>query len=120
MNVKNGGYCDQLCTNTIGSYVCSCYSGYELQDKSRCVAPNSTLLKIYFAHDRSVWRMDSFGQNQVLVANTTAASGLDYHYNKNLLYWTDTKTRKVTHFLFFRFTLFYCFRFQYFMFFLSF
>lgn len=93
------GYCDQICTNSLGSYTCSCYPGFELQDKSRCIkSSNSSQITIFFAHDKSVWRMDSFGQNQVLVANATAASGLDFHYNKNFLYWTDTKTRKVKYY----------------------
>lgn len=39
--------------------------------------------------------MDGSGQNPKLFANATAASGLDYHYLKNLLYWSDTKTKKV-------------------------
>ena len=26
--------CSQVCTNTIGSYKCSCYSGYQLSDDS--------------------------------------------------------------------------------------
>lgn len=89
------GYCDQLCTNTEGSYSCSCFPGYELLDRARCASPNSSSLLIFFAHDRSVIRMDVHGSNQILVANTTAASGLDFNFQKNLLYWTDTKTRKV-------------------------
>lgn len=95
------GYCDQICTNKIGSYSCSCYPGYDLKipsdgsDKPRCYAHNSSSLRIYFAHDKSVWRMDNSGFGAVLVANTTAASGLDFHYQKNILYWSDTKTRKI-------------------------
>ena len=30
--------CDQLCSNTLGSYTCSCYSGYELDtDNHTCI-----------------------------------------------------------------------------------
>lgn len=89
------GFCDQRCANTEGSYTCSCYPGYQLLDKARCVSPNSNNLLVFFAHDRSVYRMDSHGRNQQLIANTTTASGLDFHFSKNLLYWTDTKTKKV-------------------------
>lgn len=36
------------------------------------------------------------GKEPEVVVNATAASGLDYHYKKNLLYWSDTETRKVS------------------------
>lgn len=39
--------------------------------------------------------MNSIGGDVKIVANTTGASGLDFHYQRNLLFWTDTKTRKV-------------------------
>ena len=37
--------CSQVCTNTIGSYLCSCNSGYELSNDSHtCIG--QTLLQI--------------------------------------------------------------------------
>uniref|UniRef100_A0A665WGE2 Thrombomodulin n=1 Tax=Echeneis naucrates TaxID=173247 RepID=A0A665WGE2_ECHNA len=30
-------FCDQLCTNTLGSYVCSCSDGYRLEGQYQCV-----------------------------------------------------------------------------------
>ena len=30
--------CDQLCTNTVGSYSCGCYEGYELDNNNKCIA----------------------------------------------------------------------------------
>lgn len=40
---KNGsGPCSQLCVNTVGSYYCSCYSGYRLQpDHQTCLCEYS-------------------------------------------------------------------------------
>ncbi|CAH3149970.1 unnamed protein product, partial [Porites evermanni] len=45
--LANGG-CQHTCTNTDGSYKCSCYSGYQLkpdgltcQDKDECMLANS-------------------------------------------------------------------------------
>lgn len=38
---------------------------------------------------------DESGQAE-LVSNTTSAWGLDYHYRKDMLYWSDTETRKVS------------------------
>lgn len=40
-------------------------------------------------------KMDSKYQNQVVVANATSASGMDYHYAFNTLYWSDVKLKKV-------------------------
>ena len=34
INECQQGRCSQVCTNTIGSYKCSCYSGYQLSDDS--------------------------------------------------------------------------------------
>ena len=37
-NTANGG-CNQICTNIIGSFVCSCNTGYELDsDQRTCVS----------------------------------------------------------------------------------
>ena len=33
--VTNNGGCDHYCTNTIGSFVCSCYPGYTLDGDGR-------------------------------------------------------------------------------------
>lgn len=88
------GFCSQKCTNTDGSYVCSCFQGYELSDKSKCVASNASSMRIIFAHDKSIWKMEISG-NPKLIANATAASGVDYNFAANRLYWSDTKTKKI-------------------------
>lgn len=89
------GYCDQLCTNTEGDYICSCAKGYFLQSKNRCIASNASLMMIYFAHENAVVSMNYQGNDVRIVANTTGATGLDYHYRKGLLFWSDIKTRRV-------------------------
>ena len=78
-----------------GNYKCSCTSGYVLLENSYCRAPNGSNVKILFAHDKSVWSLEQQGGSQTLLANATQASGLDYHYERKLLFWSDTKTRKV-------------------------
>lgn len=76
--------------------MCSCYSGYELMDKKKCVASNRTQpFQVYFAQDKNIMKMDSKYQNQVVVANATSASGMDYHYAYNMLFWSDVKLKKV-------------------------
>lgn len=90
------GFCDQICTNTEGSYKCSCAPGYTLKEKNRCNALNASSLMLYFVHDKAIYRMTPTGAEAQVIANTTGASGLDFHYNKNLLFWSDTKTKRVS------------------------
>ncbi|KAF5276464.1 hypothetical protein FQA39_LY06533 [Lamprigera yunnana] len=92
---REWGYCDQLCTNTDGGYSCSCAPGYVMQEKNKCAALNASSMYLFFAHDRNVYRMNSRGEDVKIIANTTGASGLDFHYKKNLLFWSDVKTRKI-------------------------
>lgn len=89
------GHCDQLCTNSDGSFSCSCASGYTLQEKSRCAATNPNELELIFAHDRAIVRMSAHGDGARSLANATAASGISFHLQLGLLFWSDTKTRKV-------------------------
>lgn len=89
------GHCDQLCANSDGSFTCSCAAGYTLMDKSRCAAPNAANLELIFAHDRAIVRMNAHGENSRNIANATGASGISFHKDRNLLFWSDTKTRKV-------------------------
>lgn len=91
------GYCDQLCTNTEGSYMCSCAAGYSLNvnNNKRCVAGDAKNLELIFAHDKAIVRMGNHGANARIFVNATSASGISYHYARNALYWSDIKTRKV-------------------------
>ncbi|XP_075155675.1 low-density lipoprotein receptor-related protein megalin [Haematobia irritans] len=89
------GHCDQLCTNTEGSYSCSCTHGYTLINNAKCIAPDANNLQLIFAHDRAVVRMSSHGGDPRIIANASSASGVAYHYQRNTLYWSDIKTRKV-------------------------
>lgn len=52
-------------------------------------------MRLLFAHHSAIYKANSEGSSLELVTNTTAASGLDFHYQKNLLFWSDTVTRKV-------------------------
>lgn len=94
------GFCDQLCTNTDGSFKCSCAPGYVLQSsKIRCAAVNASELELVFAHDKAVYRMNARGEDVQVIANSTGASGVDFHYQKNLFFWSDAKTKRVSCFV---------------------
>ena len=89
------GFCDQLCMNTDGGYQCSCANGYILKERNHCQATNASDLVIYFAHERAIHVMNSRGEDLRIIANTTGASGLDFHYAKNWLFYSDVKTKRV-------------------------
>lgn len=90
------GFCDQLCSNTDGGYLCACAVGYVLNGKNRCFAQNGTSpLEIIFAHEKAVYRMQARGTDVRIIANSTGASGVDFHYQRNTLYWSDAKTKRV-------------------------
>ncbi|KAL3276135.1 hypothetical protein HHI36_020854 [Cryptolaemus montrouzieri] len=88
------GHCEQLCTNTLREYTCSCASGYTLTNKTKCIADYARFLKILFVHEKSIVRLDAAGANSV-IANTTSGSGLDYHFEESLLFWSDAKTKRI-------------------------
>lgn len=91
------GFCDQICANTDGSYGCSCAPGYLLSGKNRCFAQNgSSPLELIFAHEKAVYRMNARGTDVRIIANSTGASGVDFHYQRNMLYWSDAKTKRVS------------------------
>lgn len=91
------GFCDQLCANADGGYACSCAPGYLLAGKNRCFAQNgSSPLELIFAHEKAVYRMNARGTDVRIIANSTGASGLDFHYQRNMLYWSDAKTKRVS------------------------
>ena len=89
-------FCDQKCENTDGSFKCTCIEGYELEDRTYCKAKLSyPKMKIFFTHTDTIYTMDSRGNKRNAIANATAASGLDFHYKRRLLFFTDTEKRKV-------------------------
>ena len=72
-------------------------------------------MKLFFTHTNMIFSMGMDGKDkvsqskikkdktnfhfsrpQVSIANATAASGLDFHFKRHLLFFTDTDKRKVT------------------------
>ncbi|XP_045536115.1 low-density lipoprotein receptor-related protein 2 [Papilio machaon] len=95
---RDWGPCHQLCVNTPGSYSCACAPGYTLEEKGRCTARGAGAW-LALAHARGVLRLDALAHAQpsppLQLANASAAAGLDFHYRRNMLYWSDLKTRKI-------------------------
>ncbi|VVD04124.1 unnamed protein product [Leptidea sinapis] len=92
---KEWGPCHQLCVNTPGSFRCACAPGYTLVDGSMCRAESSVGGALVLAHEKGLLRLDLERKTPTTLANATSAAGLDYHYRRNLLFWSDLKTRKI-------------------------
>lgn len=89
------GHCEQLCTNTPSGYTCACATGFTLANRTKCSAQDAEYLKILFIHEKSIISLNSAGASTV-IANTTTGSGLDYHFDENILFWSDVKTKRVS------------------------
>ncbi|CAG4963235.1 unnamed protein product [Colias eurytheme] len=88
------GPCHQLCVNTPGSYKCACAPGYTLLGNSSCKA-SAEPPTLVLAHDKGLLKLDLDKRSPTILANASSAAGLDYHYRRNMLFWSDLKTRKV-------------------------
>ena len=97
------GFCDQKCdnidyNNKDGNYRCSCVEGYELKNnmcQAKLIWPK---MNIMFTNTNTIYMKDPTGnRNNIhdLNVNATSASGLDFHYKKKLLFYTDVDKRKV-------------------------
>ncbi|XP_044762088.1 low-density lipoprotein receptor-related protein 2 [Coccinella septempunctata] len=88
------GHCEQLCTNTPSGYTCACATGFTLANRTKCSAQDAEYLKIMFIHEKSIISLNSAGSSTV-ITNTTSGSGLDYHFDENILFWSDVKTKRI-------------------------
>uniref|UniRef100_A0A9J8ABN9 Low density lipoprotein receptor-related protein 2a n=1 Tax=Cyprinus carpio carpio TaxID=630221 RepID=A0A9J8ABN9_CYPCA len=93
------GMCDQLCEDRIGSHRCSCRDGYLLEQHRYCRAnPSSGVPSLIFSNGRDLLIADVHGHSaQTLVEsqNRGVAVGVDYHYQLQRVFWTDTIQNKV-------------------------
>ena len=64
--VNNNGGCDQNCTNTIGSFECSCTDGYYLMSDTSCVGKVFLLIRrLLFLSDINECAINNGGCGQV-------------------------------------------------------
>ena len=101
------GFCDQKCENIEfpnpdGNYKCSCVEGYDLKTVSgvkMCQAKKSfPKMNVMFTNTNAIYMMDptsNRNNKHEILSNATSASGLDFHYKKKLLFYTDVDKRKV-------------------------
>lgn len=81
--------CSQICTNTFGSYHCSCVDGYALKDKHICKAVTTEQAKLLFANRYYLRESDLHGHSTLIAHNLSNAVALDYDYETNCYYWSD-------------------------------
>ncbi|XP_035378717.1 low-density lipoprotein receptor-related protein 2a isoform X1 [Electrophorus electricus] len=93
------GVCDQLCEDRIGSHHCSCHEGYVLEQQRYCRAnASSGAASLLFSNGRDLLAADIHGQSyRTLIhsQNRGVAVGVDFHYQLQRVFWTDTIQNKV-------------------------
>ena len=91
------GLCSQQCTNTKGSYYCSCGPGYYLEgDKHRCKAINHTLAHLIISNRHSILISDlkERGLDRVpVVVDNVVATASNMH--SGTLFWSDMKLKRI-------------------------
>ncbi|XP_059149656.1 putative vitellogenin receptor [Physella acuta] len=82
--------CSQTCHNNIGSYHCSCISGYELTRTGKCKSLGKEPMLIYMSHDmiRSFTLKSHYHDVVVDHVNTVHALAMDVRNQR--LFWSET------------------------------
>lgn len=81
--------CSQLCTNTHGSYHCSCVDGYALKDKHVCKAISTEPAKLIFSNRYYIREVDLTGHVTLIAHNLSNAVALDYDWDSKCYFWSD-------------------------------
>ena len=88
-----------MCENTPGSYRCSCVQGYlqHPEHPERCVAATGGVPTILFTRKTDIRLTILEGKQKTtsLVNGTRSASGIDYHNEAGLLFWSESYERKI-------------------------
>lgn len=90
------GACSQTCINTKGHYKCVCGVGYQLDPKTHRCRHNGSEPRLLFAnrHDLREIRLQSRRYREIM-RGLRSAIGMDYDYEKELVYWTDVTKEQI-------------------------
>ncbi|ESP00656.1 hypothetical protein LOTGIDRAFT_112161, partial [Lottia gigantea] len=94
------GTCSQLCTNTKGSFKCSCEEGYMLDENKHCRVDGKGP-QLLLANRKDLRRIDIADQRKfdysllVKDASVECAIAVDYDIRNNKVYWTDVSMEKI-------------------------
>lgn len=79
--------------NTIGSYQCGCFNGYMLRPDLRTCKALGGAVKLILANRNDIRQVSlSNNRHTSIVKGLHNAIALDFHYKRNLLFWTDVST----------------------------
>ncbi|XP_014224711.1 low-density lipoprotein receptor-related protein 4-like isoform X3 [Trichogramma pretiosum] len=82
--------CSQKCTNTKGSFVCECSKGYVLRPDGRSCKALGANPSLLLANRVDIRQVSISGPKYTSVLKGLHnAIALDYHYKRNLIYWSD-------------------------------
>lgn len=83
------GTCVQICTNSQGSFTCSCLTGYVKEGTTGCIASDTNGFLLFANRlDIRKYRIDHTDFVS-LVPNLANAIALDFHYTRGIFFWTD-------------------------------
>ncbi|XP_022829670.1 low-density lipoprotein receptor-related protein 4 [Spodoptera litura] len=88
--------CSQTCSNTVGSFKCGCMTGYVLRPDGRSCKPTGESPTLLFSNRVGIRQVWLTGDNYMpVVKGLHNAVALDYHYEKQLVFWTENNLRVI-------------------------
>ncbi|KAI8440067.1 hypothetical protein MSG28_001491 [Choristoneura fumiferana] len=88
--------CSQTCSNTVGSFLCGCMTGYVLRPDRRSCKPTGESPTLLFSNRIGIRQVWLTGDNYMsVVKGLHNAVALDYHYEKKLVFWTENNLRVI-------------------------
>ncbi|XP_041973520.1 low-density lipoprotein receptor-related protein 4 isoform X2 [Aricia agestis] len=88
--------CSQTCSNTNGSFRCGCMTGYVLRPDGRSCKATGESPTLLFSNRIGIRQVWLTGDNYVpILKGLHNAMALDYHYEKNLVFWTENNMKVI-------------------------
>lgn len=93
----NPGSCSQICINKKGSFSCECQKGYKKDplDATRCIANTTVPPSLIFTRRNDIRLISLDGKTMSTVVETNSSSALDFLFEKEEIFWSDTKDNKI-------------------------